>query len=319
MVTSILICLLCSVFGLNLVSHNEMRGLISRLNPSCVLSDVDGTLLNSNHCLTQKTEESIKTIVNCDAMPFFLCTGRNRLSMTLAVGDSIIRAFSPPGKLDIHNIPGVFQQGLMVYNNNELIYERCLSKEDPEVIEIVVKFSKAMNLALIAYCGERIVCEKRCKNTDSIIVYKEPAPDIYPAGLQNLYDSKTFIHKMILLEEDSLLQRIRPALEKELSNRATLTSAVPGMLEVLPHRSNKGEGVKKLLEHYEIDPSRVIAFGDGENDVEMLQLAGLGVALGNARDVLKSEADAVLQTSNDDDTVATMLDHIVASSCGGVR
>lgn len=84
------------------------------------------------------------------------------------------------------------------------------------------------------------------------------------------------------------------------------------MIEILPYGASKGEGVRKLLEHYSLDKNRTIAFGDGENDVEMLQLVGLGVAVDNARDKLKRVAHA-LTLSNNDDGVAHVLDMIVTN------
>ena len=119
------------------------------------------------------------------------------------------------------------------------------------------------------------------------------------------------MHKLILLEDDQVLVSNRADLERLLSSDASLTKAVPGMLEVLPPGSNKGDGVMKLLEHYNIHPSNAIAFGDGENDVEFLEnikaLGGVSIAVANARDSLKKVATAVGE-SNDDHGVARVLD-----------
>lgn len=83
------------------------------------------------------------------------------------------------------------------------------------------------------------------------------------------------------------------------------------MLEILPFGASKGEGVLKLLEHYNLDHKNTVAFGDGENDVEMLELVGLGIAVHNARDKLKAVAKA-LTLSNNDDGVAHVLEMIVS-------
>ena len=103
----------------------------------------------------------------------------------------------------------------------------------------------------------------------------------------------------------------RADLESLLSSEASLTKAVPGMLEVLPPGSNKGDGVMKLLEHYDIHPTNVIAFGDGENDVEFLENisvnGGVSIAVANARESLKKVATAV-GASNDEHGVARVLD-----------
>ncbi|GFH21814.1 uncharacterized protein HaLaN_19184, partial [Haematococcus lacustris] len=80
------------------------------------------------------------------------------------------------------------------------------------------------------------------------------------------------------------------------------------MLEVLPMGGSKGEGVQWLLDHMGVQAQHVMALGDGENDIEMLQLAGLGVAMGNASARVKSAAAVALTASNDEDGVAEAID-----------
>ena len=64
------------------------------------------------------------------------------------------------------------------------------------------------------------------------------------------------------------------------------------------------------MERLGVDPAHVMAMGDGENDIEMLQLAGLGVAMGNAGPKLKAVADVVVAT-NDQDGVAEAIQKFV--------
>ena len=70
--------------------------------------------------------------------------------------------------------------------------------------------------------------------------------------------------------------------------------------DVISKTGGKVIGIQKILEHYGIRQEEVIAFGDGENDMEMLQFAGIGVAMGNADDEVKSVADYVTADINDD-------------------
>ena len=63
---------------------------------------------------------------------------------------------------------------------------------------------------------------------------------------------------MILMADDEWLQKIRPALQSEINGVASLTQAVPGMLEVLPYGSSKGDGVSKLLEHIGVSPDDTV-------------------------------------------------------------
>jgi hypothetical protein len=78
----------------------------------------------------------------------------------------------------------------------------------------------------------------------------------------------------------------------------------PFFVECLHPAVNKGEGLRRLCTALGIEPSQVVAFGDGDNDLEFIQLAGMGIAMANARQVLKDAADAVTDYSNDEDGVA---------------
>ncbi|MCM3782360.1 Cof-type HAD-IIB family hydrolase [Neobacillus mesonae] len=63
---------------------------------------------------------------------------------------------------------------------------------------------------------------------------------------------------------------------------------------------SKSEAIKKVLDHYNIDVSRSIAFGDGANDLDMLELVGLGIAMGNGNEFVKQKADFVTKKASED-------------------
>ena len=117
--------------------------------------------------------------------------------------------------------------------------------------------------------------------------------------------------KIIFMAADDRITAIRPLAEATFGHKASLTTAISGMLEVLPQGASKGSGVQWLLQRLGIDPERCMALGDGENDVEMLQLCGLGVAVGNAGEAAKAAADVVLERSNDEDGVAHAIEEYV--------
>ena len=82
------------------------------------------------------------------------------------------------------------------------------------------------------------------------------------------------------------------------------------LLEVFDHRAGKGPSLQKLAEHLGIDRTQVMAIGDQENDLTMLQYAGTSVAMGNAVDIVK--ATALHQTTtNSEDGVALAIERFV--------
>jgi len=284
-----------------ITSKSNLKAYLSNYDIKCILSDVDGTLLSSNHVIGTRTYDSIKNAIAA-GFKVFPCTGRSRKSMQLATGDKFMNLF---GDISIGNVPGVYQQGLMVYNDKgQIIYERLL---DNDVIVKVEEFCEEHDLGLIAYCGERIIAKKTNAKTNFIEKYKEPIPESYPSGLGALQPNGIKVHKLILLDNDDILIKVRPLLEKRIASIASTTKAVPGMLEVLPLNASKGYGVKKLLEYYNIESKATIAFGDGENDKEMLEQVMIGAAVSNAKDLLKSVAKIIIG-SNDEEGVATCIE-----------
>src|SRR5690606_17087092 len=104
------------------------------------------------------------------------------------------------------------------------------------------------------------------------------------------------------------INALRWQLNMQLGGTARLVQAgIPDMLEILPPGTSKGSALKTLLKEMNIAPANVLAIGDGENDIEMLQLAGIGVAMGNALQPVKDIANHVV-SNNDADGVAEAIE-----------
>ncbi|GKC27980.1 endoribonuclease YBEY, chloroplastic, partial [Tanacetum coccineum] len=80
---------------------------------------------------------------------------------------------------------------------------------------------------------------------------------------------------------EGLAGTLRPYWFEATMGRASAVQAYPDMIEIMPVGSMKGSGMRMLLDHFGIAPNEVTAIGDGENDIEMIELASLGIALSN--------------------------------------
>jgi Cof subfamily protein (haloacid dehalogenase superfamily) len=92
------------------------------------------------------------------------------------------------------------------------------------------------------------------------------------------------------------------------ANHLTTTRWHPGFLDAMPPNGGKDTGIGKVLEHLGLTPEQAMAFGDGENDISMLEYAGIGVAMGNSSDKVKASADYVTSTV-DEDGIARAVEH----------
>lgn len=80
----------------------------------------------------------------------------------------------------------------------------------------------------------------------------------------------------------------------------------PKFTDLIPENISKAEGIEKIISAYGIRREETIAFGDGGNDVEMLEYAGIGVAMGNADDGVKAAADYVTSSVDEDGVCAAL-------------
>ncbi|GAB4813524.1 hypothetical protein N2152v2_000570 [Parachlorella kessleri] len=267
---------------------------------SLICTDVDGTLMNSQNQLTPGVEQALNAAHEA-GVPVVLATGK---AMGPWVADVLPRLRS--------RLPQVYLQGLLINCPDEgVLFRRPL---DVSVVREAITFAQQHGLTLTAYVGaDRILCEETNEHTDRLVFYREPTPEA--VGPLEPFLGQVDVMKLILLTTHEHILEARPAAEQLFAGKASLTMALPGMLEILPLGASKGEGVSWLLNHLGVAPGDVMALGDGENDVEMLGLVGLGVAVGNAGSKARAAADVVVG-SNDEDGVAEAVRKFVLQPRG---
>ncbi len=258
-------------------------------NIKLIALDIDGTLLNSQHQLSPSNEAALRRAMDA-GVKIVLATGKTRTSAVPLIA-----------KLGLET-PGVYNQGVVVYaGDGSILYEQILARP---LAQRVVDVATAVSCSMVAYARGNIVTNVRDEYTDVFIKYHEPTPIAY-GSWDALFQARA-VNKFIMVSTKERIDHIRPQLQQAIGHEATIVQALDYMVEILPLGASKGDGLRRVLSHLQIDPAHILAMGDGENDVEMLQLAGLGVAMGNAMPSAKAAADAVTGT-NDEDGVAQAL------------
>lgn len=116
--------------------------------------------------------------------------------------------------------------------------------------------------------------------------------------------------KLMMVDDPINLDRAIAAIPAELYHRYTLVKSSDHYLEILDKKANKGAAVQQLAAKLSIKADQVMAVGDHENDISMIIWAGYGVAMGNAIEKLRQQAE--YQTSgNDQDGVAVAIKRFV--------
>ncbi|WP_312462416.1 sugar-phosphatase, partial [Pantoea endophytica] len=123
-------------------------------------------------------------------------------------------------------------------------------------------------------------------------------------------DRATRFPKLMMIDKPDLLDSAIQRLPQQARDNYTILKSAPYYLEILDARVNKGQGVKMLAEKLGLAREEVMAIGDQENDLAMIEYAGTGVAMGNAIDSVKKIAQFITKT-NMEHGVAHAIEELV--------
>ncbi|CAN1786925.1 Endoribonuclease YBEY, chloroplastic [Linum perenne] len=206
--------------------------------------------------------------------------------------------------------PGVFLQGLLIYGSEgQEIFRRNL---DPSVCREVCQYSLEHKVPLMAFSNDRCFTLFDHPLVDSLhTIYQEPKAEVIPSveQLVSAADIQVIVlfQKLLFIDTaDRVANEVRPYWSEATGRRANVVQAISHMLEIVPVGTSKGSGVQILLDHLGATAEEIMALGDGENDIEMLKLASLGIALRNGSEKTKAVAD-IIGISNDEDGVADAI------------
>ncbi|MBN2470283.1 MAG: HAD family phosphatase [Anaerolineae bacterium] len=260
-----------------------------------IATDLDGTLLNSDHIVTPRTERALKAAI-AQGVQVIFATGKTMHSRQKLVEQLRLAT------------PGVYSQGLVLLNaDGSTRYRRDLDREAARPV-IAFLEARGYNLVAVAEGGTRLLAERLSSLTDFMIAHHEPFPELVGPVSGAVED--TPLTKLLIEIPPAELPAVRDELARLGGDTIELVQSMPQLLEVLPPGASKGDGLRRLLDDLGIAPAEVIAFGDAENDLEMLQMVGIGVAMGNATDSVKAVADYVT-ASNDEDGVGLAVERFV--------
>jgi Cof subfamily protein (haloacid dehalogenase superfamily) len=259
--------------------------------------DLDGTLLNSQHQISERTEKALKTAI-ANGVHVVLATGK-----TFQSGAHIVKQLGL-------NSPSIFMQGTISYNTDGSVRHQVTL--DPRIARQVITFAEDRGYMVAVYSGQRILVRKMHQRIEELTtLYHEPMPEGV-GSLQNILDSVPVNKLLTVMPGDSrAINALRWQLKMQINGSARLLNAgISDMLEILPNGASKGAALKTIIKDMGVPAEAVMAIGDAENDIEMIQLAGIGVAVGNAGQSVKDAADIVV-ASNDADGVAEAVEQYV--------
>ncbi|MDD3254203.1 MAG: Cof-type HAD-IIB family hydrolase [Lachnospiraceae bacterium] len=264
--------------------------------------DLDGTLLDSQKRLSYRNE---KVLLECMRRGITVapCTGR----IWFAVPEFLQQM---QGIRYAITTNGAVVEDVM---KKQILDERKLScAQAVELIELAKQFHTMYD----AYAGGLAFGEARFIGhmeefgiTEHIQTMIRKTRQMVPSVEAELRRLNRTVEKVNYFFGDlEERQRAREALMAR--GDVVVSSSFSNNLEINALGATKGEAILRLASHLGIAPEETMGFGDGENDMTMIEMAGIGVAMGNSMEELKAKADYVTVT-NDEDGVAAAIEKLV--------
>lgn len=260
-----------------------------------IFSDFDGTLYRNDHTISQANKTAIEDYVNAGGK-FIIATGRLYSAIKHHLSD-----------LGLHG-EVITTQGAEIYDiaTGKQLYAQYLEIDEAmkalqycEMNDLASPMVYVDNKCYSQFCNEWTKIFAKITGLD--LIYTDCKLSEYIL-LNNFLPSKV----LAMIDDNKIDDFIKNGQQK-LGEKYDICKSQDFLVEILKSGVNKGTAVKRLCEQYDIGLHEIICLGDSENDIAMLKIAGLGVAVGNAYEHVKQVANYVCE-SNDDDGVAKTIE-----------
>ena len=277
------------------------------MNIKLVALDLDGTLFDNSSRISKRNLTAIRSITD-KGIHVVISTGRpfEGIPFDQIKGTGINYAITANGS------------GIYEISTGKCLYENAM---DEELVTPILNFLLTRDIHMDAFIGGKGYTPIQCVETaqkltvpSSIKNYIITTRTRLDNILQFIHENQLKVQKMTLnfypAADGTLIDR--ETVRKFLVSNPSITTVCGGYnnLEFTRADANKGVGLRKLAEILGGNPDATMAIGDTENDLAIIEAAGIGVAMGNATDAVKARADYVT-TTNTKDGVAAAIEHFI--------
>ncbi|NLQ39964.1 fructose-phosphate phosphohydrolase SppA [Streptococcus mutans] len=266
-----------------------------------ILSDIDGTILDNNHQVDAHLRDTI-TELKKESIPFVLASARSPHGM-----------FPIAQELNLGANPIACYNGALIVEGNKEHYqtliEHGLSKADVKKIVALIK-KQFPHISINFYSGGDWVVEEIDQWVQIEANITKESPDIRNFDTL-LTDDSIPIHKLLLIANAQAIQEFFTYLKRVNFEDASFYLSKDNYLEVTSQSVSKENALLEIAKYYDISLSQTMAIGDNYNDIPMLKLAGLGVAMANAPQAVKNEADIETVSNNDNGVSKVIEDYVL--------
>lgn len=258
--------------------------------------DMDDTFLTSELIISKKNKDMIKKVAKM-GIKVVLCSGRASKSMAKYIEEL----------KDYCDEYFISYNGAIITDvkNDKKLFYHPLKKE---IVHKLIDIGREKDINVQIYKDDSLYVEKYNKYTESY----ESLTDVKAKVVGDLKDiTENGSIKVLYNYDHDELEKLKPELESKFSSTANIFFSKPNYLEALNIKANKGIALKELVDYLDIKLDETISIGDSFNDLSMIQMAGLGVAMKNGHKNVKSEANYITINDHNNDGVAEVLDKFI--------
>lgn len=253
--------------------------------------DMDGTFLNSNNDYDRKAFLELFKKLKAKEVRFVVASG-NQYAQISSFFPEIWR-----------EITFVSENGGLVFEKGNLLIKNIIAK--PIIQDTLTLLENTSYKVGIILCGVQSAYILKSKNAD----LKKEAAKYYFAlkeidSFQDLPDDE-WVKIALQLEDKNAFSIINLMNEKNISQLKAVYSG-HGSVDLIANEVNKGNTLKQLLNQREIKPEQFLAFGDSNNDLEMLELAGYSYSMANASEQVNQVAKYQAPSNDENGVISTI-------------
>lgn len=271
-------------------------------NIELIAIDLDGTLLRDDKSLVEENVQAIQEAIDQDVR-VVICTGR-----TLPSIDYVLEGL-PDGNGDEYLI---LQNGAVIHKlpSFEVVHETVLSQEDRQAVYDAFMGSRTPEVQIVGFDADKLyLVDDETPNQSVINDSKILSTPVTNAKFEDILKLDQ-LYKFVAFSEPQYMDQLQANLPESIYDQVHVIRSLPVALEFIPKAANKANGLTALMNVLNIDKENVMAIGDEMNDLEMVKMVGLGVAMGNANQPIKDVADYIT-LSNNEAGVAHAIRHFV--------
>jgi Cof subfamily protein (haloacid dehalogenase superfamily) len=260
-----------------------------------VVLDIDGTILTSSHLLPDRVRQAMLDVRRA-GVPISLASGKMLRSMVPLLQEMNITG------------PQITCNGTAIIDasTKSILAEWPLTHSQAfQVIEAVRACSPHVSIAW--YTSDEIYSDRPYSYMDKMLqAYHEPAS----IQIESYEKLSSLPLKLLISDDPDKLEILRERTTPLVGDKVHIVRTSKDFLEYMNPDTNKGQALQFLANYMGIPCNEILAVGDGENDVQMIEVAGMGLAMANAHPKLQAVARNIIPSSDDEGLIEAFNQYI---------